>query len=117
MSDIKIWHRICVVCKHDDVVQYTPQLPTPPPENEKGENEKDETATGENDKSVAVVHTDCPDPSLKDTNANWQCRSCRSAMALEGHKLQLKMMEERSQEMKTMELPIRSKEEKGQETR
>ena len=94
MSEVKIWHRICVVCKHDDVVQYTQQLPTPPPENDQGENDK------ENDKDVAVVHTDCPDPSLKDTNANWQCRSCRSAMALEGHKLQLKMMEERSQEKK-----------------
>ena len=95
MSDIKIWHRICVVCKHDDVVQYTPQLPTPPPEDDQGETDKDK-----NNKDVAVVHTDCPDPSLKDTNANWQCRSCRSAMALEGHKLQLKMMEERSQEKK-----------------
>ncbi|KAJ4136158.1 hypothetical protein NW768_003766 [Fusarium equiseti] len=84
MSEIKIWHRICVVCKHDDVIQYT-QPPTPPPENDKG---------------VAVVHIKCPDPSLKDTNENWQCRSCRSAMALEGHKLQLKMMEERSQEKK-----------------
>ncbi|KAH7192189.1 uncharacterized protein B0J16DRAFT_380073 [Fusarium flagelliforme] len=109
MSDIKIWHRICIVCKHDDVVQYT-QLPTPPPENDNRENDK-----GENDEDVAVVHTNCPDPSLNDTNAAYQCRSCRSAMALEGHKLQLKMMDERSQEKK--ELQIQTVDKQKQETR
>ncbi|RGP79934.1 hypothetical protein FLONG3_1878 [Fusarium longipes] len=85
MSEVKVWHRTCVVCKNVEIVEYLDLGAS------KGsEHNKTEIKT--------VVHTDCPDESLKDANANYRCRSCRSAMTLKSQELQLKIMEERGQE-------------------
>jgi hypothetical protein len=86
MSEVK-WYRTCVVCKHVEVVQYL----------DLNANQGD----GQNkDQVKIVVHTDCPDGSLKDANAYYRCRSCRSAMTLESQELQIEIMKERGQEKK-----------------
>ncbi|RGP73026.1 hypothetical protein FSPOR_2402 [Fusarium sporotrichioides] len=87
MSEVKMWHRACVVCKNVEVVRYLDMNTT-----QGDKRNKDEATT--------VVHTACPDESLKDAVANYRCRACRSAITLESQKLQNAIMDHLEQDKK-----------------
>ncbi|KAF4986996.1 hypothetical protein FGRMN_10585 [Fusarium graminum] len=78
MCHVKIWHRECAVCKEVERVQYMDQ----------------QNPHAKCDKCVEI-HTKCPDESLRDTNANYRCRSCRAKMTQESLELQIQAMEDR----------------------
>ncbi|KAL4722767.1 hypothetical protein ACLX1H_010005 [Fusarium chlamydosporum] len=59
MSEVKMWYRTCVVCKSIDVIEYLDLNA-----NQNKEHKEDEAKT--------VVHTNCPDDSLKDANENYR---------------------------------------------